>query len=479
MNEFIKNYLKENEIDIEKFEKYMKKICKKNLNECYDALEKALKFFKSKKLSENIDKYSPLIRFVTSQYTTGFLGDLKKNKKFELLLSLIAIRDYFNQERSTTIFYTSQTKERGLGYYLGQEKIELEDLLDQIEEHLNSFYRIQWFGKEGYLYEVILSGPLREELKNEIINSAWDEKNGFSLSRIFRFNEDVLSTRKGRENLLIKDPNIFLFLVIDYIFSKIFLENKIEKILSGENTAEIYMFSDDLTIRRHFIFPNLSKIFELFYSSEENFVFREEEIGLAEEKGKILEGSKLSKFLLSFWIKDPDYSDITSSLIGKLIYYLFNYTNFNGEILNKLIKVNVHYMLKNERIRKIKYIKNIFKIFFKKKYNMENLEKAIEIGEKISYYIVNVYSKKYYLDKEKVKKILEKILDELKVEDLPGKFFDKLMKLIDKYEMYYEEKIPKMLKEIVENQKVRNNMDIFFYVKTLILAGIINKFPSE
>lgn len=461
----LEDYIKEKKIDKSQLENYIKKNVNKNIVEIYNKIEKLLSIFTSYK----IEKWIPLINWVTTQYTTGFLKELKRKNAWELLLSLVIVKSIYEKNYSTTIIYTSQSREKGLGYYLDNETPTEEELIEESKRHIESIYRIQWFSaNEGYLYEIITTGELQKELKREIEESPIDSR-GFSFERFSIYNQEVVSSKK-KENLLVKYPNIVLFIIIDYLLTKMFLEKKLP---SSEDCAEIYIVSNKLVHRRHYIFPNISEIYNLFYSKEEDFEIFERK-GLKGEIIREFSGSKLSKFLLSLWIKHKDYSEKSLIILDKLIYYLFNYGKINGQLLDRLIENIVTYCKKENKVVKIKYIEKILKSFWK--LNIMNPHYIKKWGEKIGEYILSEYKNKYKLDENRAKKIIKRIIDELKVEYLPGRFFEKLIKLIRDYDLPLKvssSNIEIDITKIFEDENIKNNMDNFLYAKALIISGLL------
>jgi len=467
---YLEDYLKERNSEdlLPEIEKYLKnkRINKDELNEILEEINKHLK-------SNNINpkKYSTLIRFVTAQLTSGLPKILKQRELWELLYALLILDGIKRNSYSTSLIYTSQVRNEGLGYYFKSEKVSENEILSESLKHFESFYRVQWYSRdEGYLYEINANGAIKEELRKIINYSAWDEKNGFSFSMIAKLNPFIIATRKGgKETLILKFPNLVLFSVVDYILTIMFRENKRP---SYEDFAEIYVISNRLVNRRYFIFPNISEIYDKFYSSENDYVIREMEIGLEGEKAKTFEGSKLSRFLFSLWIRDKDYKE-SAILLDKLIYYLFTHTKLNGEILNKLTISIISYSLQKERKVKVLYQEYIFK----KLWNIDIMEprKIKEWGRNLGCTILSEkYKNAKNLDDKRAKKIIERIINELKVENLPGRFFNKTLELISKYEIekYYEQS--SFISELLTDEKIRYNMDNFFYIKSLILFGMLD-----
>ncbi|MEM5830409.1 MAG: hypothetical protein QW409_03725 [Candidatus Aenigmatarchaeota archaeon] len=497
-NEFIIKYLKERGIEddeeikeiLEKLNKQIKdivaKIKRKKINinerEFKEFLIKSVDFLiKNSKKEDNgtsIYKYIPLLNFVTSQYRTGFLADLKKKNLWELFLAFVAVRDYLNRELSTSIFYTSQTRKEGAGYYIsGEKEVSLQEILDEILLHLNSFYRIEWYKENnkitGYLYEIRCFGKIGENFREYMMGLSLDEKRGFSLGDIAIFNPIILS-KNGK--LLIKNPNILLFVVVDYILTQIFLESYESRsnfIISDEDFAEIFFVNDRLRIRRYYIFPNISEIYYKFYFGEKNYEYITDE-----ENVKQIKGSKLSRFLFSFFINDKDFAEKSEILLDKLIYYLFTYGKLNGKILDELMLLLIEYndyLTKKDKQYNIKIVKYLYYVIEKIViHNMSGLKfKDIEEwGKNVGLKVKDIYENKYKYSIERINKIIERIINELKVEDLPGRFFDKLVKLSIKYEF------PILINNIDISQvfskpEIRSNMDLFFYVKALILSGLL------
>ena len=468
----LESYLKEKGINKAKLENYIRRNIEKNVKAVLEKIKRIIAKIENYK----IDKWIPLLNWITSQYTSGFFRELKKKNAWELLFALLIVKSVSEKNYPASIIYTAQTREKGRGYYLGLEEPTEEELIEEFLKHLNSFYRIQWYGlNEGYLYEIIVHGKIKEHLQKIIEESPMDSKYGFSFEKVAVYNPDIISKRRGKETLVVKYPNIVLFIIVDYLLNEMFRENKQP---SYEDFAEIYVVSNRLVHRRHFIFPNIFEIYNLFYKNKEDFEIKEEIVGLKGEKREVFYGSKLSKFIFSLWIKHPDYSEECLSLLDKLIYYLFNYCKINGEILDRLIKLVVTYSRK-ERPLRIKYLSYILNKFW----NIDNMKPwmiekwAEEIGRII---LSEDYKNRHNLDEQRAKKIIGRIIDELKVENIPGRFFEKLIRILRDYELPVEVKIKKNNKEIkvditkvIKDEKVKNNMDNFFYIKALILSGLL------
>ena len=461
----LEEYLKTKGIKKENLENYIKRnIDKKEVGKILDRINYLLEKLKNYRF----ERYIPLLKWITSQYTGGFFKELKNKNAWELLFSLLIIKSAYEKNYPTSIIYTTQTKERGRGYYLSSEEPTEEELINEFLKHINSFYRIQWYSRrEGYLYEIIAYGKLMQDLKRCIEDSPLDN-NGFSFSKVCAYNKEIISIKGKKENLIVKYPNIVLFIVVDYLLTK--MAEKNERPLYTD-FSEIHVVSNKLVNRRYYIFPNISEIYYLFYKNlEEDFIIDEEVVGLKGEKKLIFRGSKLSKFLLSLWIKHPDYSEESLSLLDKLIYYLFNYVKLNGEILNKLVNLIVTYSRK-ERVIKIKYLCYVLNKFWNIKYMKPTMieEWANKIGK---YMLSEEYKNKYNLDEKRAKKRIERIIDELKVENVPGRFFEKLVRILKDYELPIVVDNLDITK-IIKDEKVKNNMDNFFYVKALILSGLL------
>lgn len=466
----LKDYLEKKGIKQEEFENYIKKNIKNNKDEIIKKIEYIID-----DLSKNykIIKWVPLLKWVTSQYKNkkDFLRILKDKDAWELMLALIIIKSIYKKNYPTTIIYTSQTRDTGLGYYFPDEKPSETELLNELKRHFESIYRIQWFGNkkrrknkmEGYLYEIRVYGELKSELKDEIENGTIDENKGFSLKRIFTFNKELINIKKNDERLTVKYPLIILFAVIDYLMIKMFMENKRP---TGYDLAEIFLVNNKLTYRRYYILSNIPEIYYIFYSNkDDDFVIEKKN-----ESEEIIHGSKLSKFLSSFLLRNEDYLDKSEYLIDHLIYYLFNYKKINGEILDKLVNLVIKYNKEVEKPKKILYIDYVLKKFW----NINNMEpqEIKKWGRNAGRYIRKTYGKIY--DDEKAKKIISRIIDELKVESIPGRFFDKLTRIIKDYE------IPMLnIGNIMTSKEVKDNLDNFFYVKSLIIAGLLDAWQEN
>jgi len=454
--------------------KYLENLKRREkINITKDELDNMLKEINDYCEKEEIDiqKYSSLIRFVTSQLTSGIFKKLKEKGLWELIYAILILKGKKENNYPTSLVYTSQVRGEGLGYYFESEKVSEDEIKRESFKHLGSFYRIQWYGREeGYLYEINVDGVIREELKELIKDSGWDEKNGFSISDIAKLNPYIMgiSKKDKKEVLLLKYPNLFLFSVVDYILTVMFLKNKRP---TYEDFAEIYVISNRLVNRRYYIFPNISEIYEKFYSSEDDYIIKEVEVGLEGEKEKTFGGSKLSRFIFSLWIRDPDYED-SAILLDKLVYYLFNHVRIDGEILNKLVINIVSYSIKKEREVIVPYYEYVLKKFW----NINIMEpKEIRLWSRDlgCTILSDKYKNDKNLDDEKAKKIVERILNELKVENLPGRFFNKIIELISKYELEKYYNYASYISNLLVDEKIRYNMDNFFYVKSLILFGLL------
>ncbi len=400
----------------------------------------------------------PLLRFLTRQYTSGIQSRLREINAWHLLFSMLISNTLRKDELPTSLFITTQTYSRGMGYYLGKESLEKNDIMNFFIDLVKCFYKIS--GQN--LYIIICKGILQELLFDLLKESRWDE-NGFSLKHVERWlPENIRIERRGR--ILIEEPNVIGFCILNYILSNI------KEFASYEDYAKIYYVSKKLIWRRTFFFPNIHRIYKLFYSEDNCYIIK---------KGKKLY-PKLAAFIFSLYIYHKDYRDKVLSNIGKIINLLFNELRIDGKALNDILVEIVKYVKKEKKKKFIVYLPFVLKKLYN---NMDY--KSLELWSLClgKYISSKEYREKRNLTEEDSKRIVERIIDELKVEEMQGRFWNKLMLLIKKYDLkvrFSQEEI-----ERYTGIKLKRDLDIsryvtlqligdkFYHAKALIISGLL------
>ncbi len=439
MKELI-NYCRERDIDYEKIKKY----CNETFMEVF------------KKLIENRIPfgYIDLFRFLTTQYTSRFYRELKEKGAWELLLSIIISRAISNKEFPTSIFITTQTYLKGMGYYLTRIDIK-DDIIRSFKDLLNSFYIISG----GNLYIIICEGILKEYLSKFIRDMNLDE-NGFNYKYFQRWLPMKII---GRYGLIIRDANLICFCLLNYFLSNF-------KRFGDGDYAKVYFVSKRLINRRTFFFPNIHRIYKIFYEGDICYVI----------KNGVKLYPRLASFIFSMFIDHEKYRDKVESNVGKLVNILFNELRIDGRILNEIVIDIIKYVKKE---KKKKVIHNL-SFVLSRLYNIMEY-KLLELwSETLGGYILSEdYRKVMNITEEDSRKIIERIIDEIKVEELQGRFWNKLLLLIKKYDLKIEfspEDVKKYtgidVKLSIDLSKfLTKNLigDKFYHTKALIISGLL------
>lgn len=163
-----------------------------------------------------------------------------------------------------------------------------------------------------------------------------------------------LDTRKVLSDIGVKlapklTEFIFAFIIVSYFVS--WLKRPMEKeewIKSWEkegliSTLETLGVTDDTTLVIYSL-PKQKK--EIYYVPKiKNFILKWYKNYL-EDKEKT---PSVVKFILSLYISDKHYSDLSALLLNKFLYYFLN-GYVNGEILDKLINLKIFYELKQKKV---------------------------------------------------------------------------------------------------------------------------------
>ncbi len=399
-------------------------------------------------------QYNRMFKFLTQQYTAKFYRELKRKNAWTLLFTIIIRNALKNKEMPTSIFITTQTYSRGMGYYIVRERIGF-DFKSYLEEIANSFYKLS----DENLYIIICKGAIGKYL-SDIIKSAGFGRNGFSFKI---FNRWLPIKIEEKDDLKIKEPNLLLFCLINYILSHF-------SRVGYNDYAKIYFISKKLIYRRVIFFPNIYEIYKMFYEKEDCYVIRND----------VRLYPKIAGFIFSMYIDHKDYREKISNYLGKIVNVLFNELRIDGKSLNEIMLNIIDYVKKEKKRKKISYMSFVLSKLYN---NMDY--KILEIWSEIlgRYIMSEEYRKMSGISQEDSRRILERIIDEIKVEEMQGRFWNKLLLLIKKYNLklvFSPDDAKKYL-----GIDIKRNIDItkyisqqligdkFYHVKSLIISGLL------
>lgn len=400
----------------------------------------------------NSQYYEPILR--------NLLGHLPKGKNAKNVEELLEVLKE-EAEKSTkediraSILPTSVSKKEGKNFYLPEEKLLLEQEVKELIDDLSGVFLKS--GQNIFILK-IKNSKLFDEFRKEIIKEGFSS--GVNIGDLFK---NVGIELKTREKIYIEDySNVALFLLLNYFIlyalkkitgEKVNIDATkiLEEILREIEKERLSYIEGVFTVltkqkKRKYYLTNLSRFIQEFYRIE-----------IEEQK---YDKSILGSFIFSFYTNDKDFRDKLLGLLDKFLYYLIFKLKVNFDILCKML--DQFYSLKR-KLEKLK-LKEAQKFYI-----MMNLEKvynwAYSIGKQIQ-----------ELDPEDGKDYIDEIIKEIKKEELPGRFFDELAKVLHKVSEKLKKKVGKDVKLYIHPDIVRKELygDEFYKVKAAILSGLIN-----
>ena len=286
--------------------------------------------------SSNMAYSELLFRRLTSQYTTGEIAELKRNRQIFRAIEKIAEKSMKDKEYSAAIIptYISSGKARNF-LFLGEEEPTEDEIFSWFYLLFSS---VRW---GNYLINLInIDESLKENFRKRLIGSNIITSSGRvdmgEIKRLSGININIPSKSHiisfaflnffmawhKRMKLIGEAENEFHFLGIDDLFAGWEITDETTLVLI--NTAgkggkkEMYF---------------IPKIKSFLYEWYNNFFDNPE-----------IKYPPLGRFIFSLYIADRNYRDKSSGLLNKFLYYLLR-GHVNGDLLDKLLLLKIDYEL--------------------------------------------------------------------------------------------------------------------------------------